>query len=164
MTMSAHPALVLNADFRPMSYFPLSLLCWEDAVQAVFSERVSVVAEYDTWVHSPSTKTAAVRGSAAQVSAFGAARCLHAVQRVPARPLHLPVLQRCVRIFSADLRTRDPTVTRRSDDLVEHRLSLRALQPGQGQLDTDEATSSTTRADNVRAAGRKAQVPAQPSA
>ena len=56
MTMSAHPALVLNADFRPMSYFPLSLLCWEDAVQAVFSERVAVVAEYDTWAHSPSTK------------------------------------------------------------------------------------------------------------
>ena len=56
MTMAAHPALVLNADFRPMSYFPLSLLCWEDAVHAVFSERVSVVAEYDTWVRSPSTK------------------------------------------------------------------------------------------------------------
>ena len=55
MTISAHPALVLNADFRPMSYFPLSLLCWEDAVHAVFSERVSVVAEYDTWVRSPST-------------------------------------------------------------------------------------------------------------
>jgi 5-methylcytosine-specific restriction endonuclease McrA len=56
MTVTAHPALVLNADFRPMSYFPLSLLCWEDAVHAVFSERVSVVAEYDTWVRSPSTK------------------------------------------------------------------------------------------------------------
>ena len=56
MTMAAHPALVLNADFRPMSYFPLSLLCWEDAVHALFSERVSVVAEYDTSVRSPSTK------------------------------------------------------------------------------------------------------------
>jgi len=56
MIMQAHPTLVLNADFRPMSYFPLSLLCWEDAVHAVFSERVSVVAEYDTWVRSPSTK------------------------------------------------------------------------------------------------------------
>ena len=44
MSMSAHPALVLNADFRPMSYFPLSLLSWQDAVHAVFSERVSVVA------------------------------------------------------------------------------------------------------------------------
>jgi 5-methylcytosine-specific restriction endonuclease McrA len=56
MTTTAHPALVLNADFRPMSYFPLSLLSWQDAVQAVFTERVSVVAEYDTWVRSPSTR------------------------------------------------------------------------------------------------------------
>ena len=56
MTMSAHPALVLNADFRPMSYFPLSLLSWQDAVHAVFNERVSVVAEYDSWARSPSTR------------------------------------------------------------------------------------------------------------
>jgi len=56
MTMTAHPALVLNADFRPMSYFPLSLLSWQDAVSAVFSDRVSVVAEYDTWARSPSTQ------------------------------------------------------------------------------------------------------------
>ena len=54
--MSAHPALVLNADFRPMSYFPLSLLSWQDAISAVFSARVSVVAEYDTWARSPSTQ------------------------------------------------------------------------------------------------------------
>jgi len=56
MTMVAHPALVLNADFRTMSYFPLSLLRWEDAVHAVFNDRISIVAEYDTWVRSPSTK------------------------------------------------------------------------------------------------------------
>jgi 5-methylcytosine-specific restriction endonuclease McrA len=56
MTMTAHPALVLNADFRPMSCFPLSLLSWQDAVQAVISERVSVVAEYDAWARSPSTQ------------------------------------------------------------------------------------------------------------
>ena len=56
MTMTAHPALVLNADFRPMSYFPLSLLSWQDAVQAVFGGRVSVVAEYDAWPRSPSTQ------------------------------------------------------------------------------------------------------------
>ena len=54
MSMSAHPALVLNADFRPMSYFPLSLLSWQGAVSAVFSQRVSVVAEYDA--RSPSTQ------------------------------------------------------------------------------------------------------------
>ncbi|HTW51837.1 MAG TPA: HNH endonuclease, partial [Stellaceae bacterium] len=29
------PALVLNADFRPLSYFPLSLWSWQDAVKAV---------------------------------------------------------------------------------------------------------------------------------
>jgi 5-methylcytosine-specific restriction endonuclease McrA len=56
MTMTAHPALVLNADFRPMSYFPLSLLSWQDAISAVFSQRVSVVAEYDAWACSPSTR------------------------------------------------------------------------------------------------------------
>lgn len=50
------PALVLNADFRPLSYFPLSLWCWQDAVKAVFMDRVSVLNEYDTEVHSPSMK------------------------------------------------------------------------------------------------------------
>jgi 5-methylcytosine-specific restriction endonuclease McrA len=53
--MQAHPALVLNADFRPLSYFPLSLIAWQDAVQAVCSEKVAVVAEYDRVVRSPST-------------------------------------------------------------------------------------------------------------
>ncbi len=48
------PALVLNADFRPLSYFPLSLWAWQDAVRAVFLERVAVLSEYDVEVHSPS--------------------------------------------------------------------------------------------------------------
>jgi 5-methylcytosine-specific restriction endonuclease McrA len=48
------PALVLNADFRPLSYYPLSLWPWQEVVKAVFLERVDVVAEYDTYVHSPS--------------------------------------------------------------------------------------------------------------
>ncbi len=49
-----YPALVLNADFRPLSYFPLSLWCWQDAVKAVFLDRVSVLSEYETEVRSPS--------------------------------------------------------------------------------------------------------------
>jgi len=53
-----HPALVLNADFRPLSYFPLSLWPWQDAVKAAFLDRVSIVAEYDTVVHSPSMEIA----------------------------------------------------------------------------------------------------------
>jgi hypothetical protein len=41
------PALVLNADFRPLSYYPLSLWGWQDAVKAVFLDRVNIVSEYD---------------------------------------------------------------------------------------------------------------------
>ena len=48
------PALVLNADFRPLSYYPLSLWSWQDAIKAVFLERVNIVANYDRAVHSPS--------------------------------------------------------------------------------------------------------------
>jgi len=47
------PALVLNADFRPLSYFPLSLWSWQDAVKAVFLDRVNIVSQYDRTVHSP---------------------------------------------------------------------------------------------------------------
>src|SRR6202046_5188850 len=49
-----YPALVLNADFRPLSYFPLSLWSWQDTVKAVFLDRVSILSEYDRVVHSPS--------------------------------------------------------------------------------------------------------------
>lgn len=48
------PALVLNADHRPLSYFPLSLWSWQDTIKAVFLERVNILAEYDRAVHSPS--------------------------------------------------------------------------------------------------------------
>ena len=48
------PALVLNADFRPLSYFPLSLWCWQDAVKAVFLDRVNIVSEYEREIRSPS--------------------------------------------------------------------------------------------------------------
>ena len=40
------PALVLNADFRPLSYYPLSLWCWQDAVKSVFLKRVTIVSNY----------------------------------------------------------------------------------------------------------------------
>ena len=47
--MNAHvsqggwPVLVLNADFRPLSYYPLSLWSWQDAIKAVFLDRVNIV-------------------------------------------------------------------------------------------------------------------------
>lgn len=48
------PALVLNADFRPLSYFPLSLWSWQEAVKSVFLDRVNIIAHYDRVVRSPS--------------------------------------------------------------------------------------------------------------
>jgi 5-methylcytosine-specific restriction endonuclease McrA len=51
---SGWPALVLNADFRPLSYYPLSLWPWQEVVKAVFQDRVDVVSTYDKVVRSPS--------------------------------------------------------------------------------------------------------------
>ncbi len=48
------PALVLNADYRPLSYYPLSLWGWQDVVKAVFLERVDIVKKYERVVSSPS--------------------------------------------------------------------------------------------------------------
>lgn len=45
---------MLNADFRPLSYYPLSLWSWQDALKAVFLDRVNIVSQYDRIVHSPS--------------------------------------------------------------------------------------------------------------
>lgn len=42
----SYPALVLNADYRPLSSFPLSVWSWQDAIHAVFQERVIVVREH----------------------------------------------------------------------------------------------------------------------
>ncbi|MEM7711680.1 MAG: HNH endonuclease [Pseudomonadota bacterium] len=50
------PALVLNADYRPLSYYPLSLWPWQDAVKAAFLDRVTIVSEYEEVVRSPSTE------------------------------------------------------------------------------------------------------------
>ena len=54
--LRGHPALVLNADYIPLSYFPLSVWPWEGALKAVFLDRVQIVAEYDRTVRSPSVE------------------------------------------------------------------------------------------------------------
>ncbi|MGL4311604.1 MAG: HNH endonuclease [Paracoccaceae bacterium] len=46
------PALVLNADFRPLSYYPLSLWPWQEAIKAAFLDRVTIIAEYEEVVRS----------------------------------------------------------------------------------------------------------------
>ncbi len=52
--LKQHPALVLNADYRPLSYYPLSLWPWQDAVKAAWLDRVDIIAEYDEVARSPS--------------------------------------------------------------------------------------------------------------
>jgi len=50
------PALVLNADYTPLSYYPLSLWPWQTAVKAMFLDRVDVVAHYEREVRSPTAR------------------------------------------------------------------------------------------------------------
>ena len=47
------PALILNADYRPLSYYPLSTWNWQDAVRAMFRDTVVVISEYDRTISSP---------------------------------------------------------------------------------------------------------------
>ncbi len=51
--LSACPALVLNADYQPLSYYPLSVWNWQEAVKAIFLDRVDVVSHYDRVIRSP---------------------------------------------------------------------------------------------------------------
>jgi len=54
LPLGSSPCLILNADYQPLSYFPLSLWSWQDAIKAVFLDRVNVVDNYDRVVRSAS--------------------------------------------------------------------------------------------------------------
>lgn len=54
--LKQRPALVLNADYRPLSYYPLSLWPWQEAVKAAYLDRVQILSEYDETVRSPTTE------------------------------------------------------------------------------------------------------------
>lgn len=53
-SLTGFSALVLNADYQPLSYLPLSVWSWQDAIKAVWQGRVDVVATYDAEVRSAS--------------------------------------------------------------------------------------------------------------
>src|SRR5579863_7159042 len=97
VSASGFPALVLNADFRPLSYYPLSLWSWQDAIKAVFLERVNIVANYDRAVQPQSGNEAAERGFAQDLREALDASGLHPLQCFPARPVRLPILRRARR-------------------------------------------------------------------
>jgi 5-methylcytosine-specific restriction endonuclease McrA len=46
--------LVLNADFRPLNTYPLSIVSAQDAIVAVYRDRAAVVEEWDAVFRSPS--------------------------------------------------------------------------------------------------------------
>lgn len=53
MQLHFPPALVLNADFQPVDYFPLSTLGWQEAIKAAVKGSHVVVAEHDRVIRSP---------------------------------------------------------------------------------------------------------------
>lgn len=53
LQLQRYPALVLNADFRPVCLHPLELKDAWEAIKNVWEDTVSVVEEYDEVVRSP---------------------------------------------------------------------------------------------------------------
>ena len=47
-------SISFNADYRPLSYYPLSLWSWQDSIKSVFLDSVSIVSYYDRVIRSPS--------------------------------------------------------------------------------------------------------------
>lgn len=54
VNLQQYPALVLNGDYTPMSYYPLSLWSAEQAIKQMWEGNVDVLATYDVTVRSPS--------------------------------------------------------------------------------------------------------------
>ncbi len=54
MSAPNYPALVLNADFTPISISPLSTWGFERTLRNVMKGRITVLAEYDVTLRSPS--------------------------------------------------------------------------------------------------------------
>ena len=85
MNLEKFPALVLNADYRPLSLYPLELKPAYESIRNVYEETVTVVAEYDEIVRSPT-----ITMRIPSVVALKAVRreihsgAIHAPERLPA--------------------------------------------------------------------------------
>jgi len=55
-SLESCPALLLNADFRPLSYYPLSVWPWQEALKASFLGKVQILSLYDRVVRSPTAE------------------------------------------------------------------------------------------------------------
>ena len=125
------PALVLNADYRPLSYYPLSLWSWQDAIKAVFLDRVNIVAEYEHFVSSPSF--------AMKIPSVVSLKSYVKPSRNPAFTRFNVFLrdrfqcQYCSTSRRPDLRSRHAAPLRRRDDVGERRGGLLGVQSAQGR-------------------------------
>lgn len=52
--LDSSPALVLNADYTPLSFLPLSLWSWQDSLRAVLSGKAVMVESYGVYIRSVS--------------------------------------------------------------------------------------------------------------
>ena len=160
------PALVLNADFRPLSYYPLSLWSWQDTIKAVFLERVNIVAQYDRAVRSPSFEMKLP--SVVSLKTY-------------VKPATQPAFTRfnvflrdrfsCQYCGARDDLTFDhllPRSPRRTDDMGQRRRRMLAVQSAQGQPDPargpDVALADAVPADRASIAPEWPAVSAELSA
>ncbi len=119
------PALVLNADYRPLSYYPLSLWPWQEAVKAAFLDRVQIVARIRPGGAKPAGGDPNTLGRGAEgLRETPEARGLHALQSFSAGRVLLPVLRGTGR---SDLRSRAAAVARRASQAG--RTSWRPVRP-----------------------------------
>ncbi|VTO12137.1 HNH endonuclease [Brevundimonas vancanneytii] len=131
---SGFPALVLNADFRPLSYFPLSLWPWEEVVKAVWQDRVDVVATYDKVVRSPSLEMPAAQRGLPEVLCGSGRKPAFTRFNVFLRDGF--ACQYCGEPGTSQDLTFDHVIPRSrggAHDVAEHRRRLRSLQPAQGR-------------------------------
>lgn len=49
---SQYPCLILTADYRPQSVFPLSTISWKDSFRLQFLNKINVIDWYDKEIHS----------------------------------------------------------------------------------------------------------------
>ena len=56
LSTHSHPALLLNADYRPIRVHPLKLVSWRKAVRGVYEGRYDLAGEYDRVVRSPGSE------------------------------------------------------------------------------------------------------------
>jgi len=128
------PTLVLNADFRPLSYFPLSLWSWQDAVKAVFLDRVSIVSEYDEVIRSPTFEMKVP--SVIVLKEYVQPKARPAFTRFNVFLRDRWTCQYCGDKFKTHELTFDHVIqiARRCDDMGKHCGGMPALQPAQGQL------------------------------